>query len=259
MCRPGDLRIEHRHLAVDRAARPQPAAPGSGTPAARARRCGRGARSSASCRAAAPRESADRCHRAASCTAPPPRRNKRHVPARNKATPGRGLAVTPLRGGNPRCPRFHPATPRLMHRGALCRSGSLRSGPFQRVCSPPGSWWADSPSRPWDGDGGVAHPADGRGARGRPAAVSCPSPHPQSRPPGGAILGSQGDRSPIAVDGPGAPAQAPRLRKRCGMANPFVHVELHTDDVAKAKAFYSRLFGWKLEDHADAAAAARTP
>jgi uncharacterized protein len=32
------------------------------------------------------------------------------------------------------------------------------------------------------------------------------------------------------------------------MANPFVHVELHTDDVAKAKAFYSRLFGWKLED-----------
>jgi hypothetical protein len=32
------------------------------------------------------------------------------------------------------------------------------------------------------------------------------------------------------------------------MANPFVHIELHTDDVAKAKAFYSRLFGWKLED-----------
>jgi predicted enzyme related to lactoylglutathione lyase len=32
------------------------------------------------------------------------------------------------------------------------------------------------------------------------------------------------------------------------MANPFVHVELHTNDVAKAKAFYSRLFGWKLQD-----------
>jgi predicted enzyme related to lactoylglutathione lyase len=32
------------------------------------------------------------------------------------------------------------------------------------------------------------------------------------------------------------------------MANPFVHVELHTNDLAKAKAFYSRLFGWKLED-----------
>jgi hypothetical protein len=32
------------------------------------------------------------------------------------------------------------------------------------------------------------------------------------------------------------------------MANPFVHIELHTGDLAKAKAFYSKLFGWKLED-----------
>jgi predicted enzyme related to lactoylglutathione lyase len=32
------------------------------------------------------------------------------------------------------------------------------------------------------------------------------------------------------------------------MANPFVHVELATTDVAKAKAFYSGLFDWKLED-----------
>ena len=32
------------------------------------------------------------------------------------------------------------------------------------------------------------------------------------------------------------------------MANPFVHVELHTNDLAKAKAFYSKLFGWKLKD-----------
>src|SRR5438132_2142855 len=32
------------------------------------------------------------------------------------------------------------------------------------------------------------------------------------------------------------------------MANPFVHVELHTGDPAKAKAFYSKLFGWKLKD-----------
>jgi uncharacterized protein len=32
------------------------------------------------------------------------------------------------------------------------------------------------------------------------------------------------------------------------MANPFVHVELHTGDLAKAKAFYSRLFDWKLDD-----------
>ena len=32
------------------------------------------------------------------------------------------------------------------------------------------------------------------------------------------------------------------------MANPFVHVELNTQDVAKAKGFYTKLFDWKLED-----------
>ena len=32
------------------------------------------------------------------------------------------------------------------------------------------------------------------------------------------------------------------------MANPFVHVELNTGDVAKAKDFYGKLFDWKLED-----------
>jgi hypothetical protein len=32
------------------------------------------------------------------------------------------------------------------------------------------------------------------------------------------------------------------------VANPFVHVELNTTDVAKAKSFYSALFDWKLED-----------
>lgn len=32
------------------------------------------------------------------------------------------------------------------------------------------------------------------------------------------------------------------------MANPFVHVELATSDVAKAKKFYGSLFAWKLED-----------
>lgn len=32
------------------------------------------------------------------------------------------------------------------------------------------------------------------------------------------------------------------------MANPFVHVELMTNDVARAKEFYSALFDWKLED-----------
>ena len=32
------------------------------------------------------------------------------------------------------------------------------------------------------------------------------------------------------------------------MANPFVHIELNTNDVAKAKKFYSALFDWKLKD-----------
>jgi uncharacterized protein len=32
------------------------------------------------------------------------------------------------------------------------------------------------------------------------------------------------------------------------MANPFVHVELHTGDLGRAKEFYSKLFGWKLQD-----------
>lgn len=32
------------------------------------------------------------------------------------------------------------------------------------------------------------------------------------------------------------------------MPNPFVHVELNTTDVAKAKSFYGQLFDWKLED-----------
>jgi predicted enzyme related to lactoylglutathione lyase len=32
------------------------------------------------------------------------------------------------------------------------------------------------------------------------------------------------------------------------MANPFVHVELHSNDLKKAKDFYAKLFGWKLKD-----------
>ena len=32
------------------------------------------------------------------------------------------------------------------------------------------------------------------------------------------------------------------------MSNPFVHVELNTTDVDKAKSFYSKLFDWELED-----------
>jgi hypothetical protein len=32
------------------------------------------------------------------------------------------------------------------------------------------------------------------------------------------------------------------------MANPFVHVELQTNDPARARQFYTALFGWKLQD-----------
>ncbi len=32
------------------------------------------------------------------------------------------------------------------------------------------------------------------------------------------------------------------------MANPFVHIELQTQDVEKSKKFYAGMFDWKLED-----------
>jgi predicted enzyme related to lactoylglutathione lyase len=32
------------------------------------------------------------------------------------------------------------------------------------------------------------------------------------------------------------------------MGNPFVHVELNTPDPEKARAFYSKLFDWQMED-----------
>jgi predicted enzyme related to lactoylglutathione lyase len=32
------------------------------------------------------------------------------------------------------------------------------------------------------------------------------------------------------------------------MSNPFAHVELNTIDPEKAKAFYTKLFSWKLDD-----------
>jgi len=32
------------------------------------------------------------------------------------------------------------------------------------------------------------------------------------------------------------------------MGNPFVHIELNTGDVDRAKAFYKALFDWKLKD-----------
>ncbi len=33
------------------------------------------------------------------------------------------------------------------------------------------------------------------------------------------------------------------------MANPFVHLELATSDVTKAKEFYAKLFGWTFQDN----------
>src|ERR1700704_4128560 len=38
------------------------------------------------------------------------------------------------------------------------------------------------------------------------------------------------------------------IRKENIVPNPFVHVELNTPDPKKAKAFYSKLFQWQLED-----------
>lgn len=35
------------------------------------------------------------------------------------------------------------------------------------------------------------------------------------------------------------------------MANPFVHVELHTNDLEASKKFYRSLFDWQLEDTPD--------
>ncbi len=32
------------------------------------------------------------------------------------------------------------------------------------------------------------------------------------------------------------------------MGNPFVHIELSTDDLGRAKEFYQKLFAWELED-----------
>jgi predicted enzyme related to lactoylglutathione lyase len=44
------------------------------------------------------------------------------------------------------------------------------------------------------------------------------------------------------------PASAHNPCEEQPMGNPFVHIELSTPDVAKAKAFYGKLFDWKLED-----------
>jgi predicted enzyme related to lactoylglutathione lyase len=37
-----------------------------------------------------------------------------------------------------------------------------------------------------------------------------------------------------------------RTERKRTVPNPFCHVELNTDDVAKAESFYAKLFAWKL-------------
>ena len=37
------------------------------------------------------------------------------------------------------------------------------------------------------------------------------------------------------------------MPRSCVVANPFVHVELTTKDIEKAKKFYGRLFDWQFE------------
>jgi uncharacterized protein len=39
-----------------------------------------------------------------------------------------------------------------------------------------------------------------------------------------------------------------RKQEVIAMGNPFVHAELNTTDVKRAKDFYGKLFDWKLED-----------
>jgi len=38
------------------------------------------------------------------------------------------------------------------------------------------------------------------------------------------------------------------ILRRCNLANPFVHIELQTQDVEKSKKFYANMFDWKLDD-----------
>jgi len=38
------------------------------------------------------------------------------------------------------------------------------------------------------------------------------------------------------------------LMWRCYMGNPFVHVELATNDLPRAKSFFKSLFDWRLEE-----------
>ena len=49
---------------------------------------------------------------------------------------------------------------------------------------------------------------------------------------------------PFVKSGAGSNWSAQNTKEKKAMANPFVHVELNTTDVSKAKAFYGNLFNW---------------
>jgi predicted enzyme related to lactoylglutathione lyase len=53
---------------------------------------------------------------------------------------------------------------------------------------------------------------------------------------------------PSHLAGPNPKSEAKSEIEETVMANPFTHVELNTTDLNKAKAFYSKLFDWKLEE-----------
>jgi uncharacterized protein len=60
------------------------------------------------------------------------------------------------------------------------------------------------------------------------------------------VKGGAPVRTSIGIDPQSKEAQKEKGKQKMG--NPFVHVELQSTDVNKAKSFYSKLFDWKLED-----------
>ena len=52
----------------------------------------------------------------------------------------------------------------------------------------------------------------------------------------------------LALSGRSGGGIAREMEMEVAVGNPFVHVELNTTDVAKAKDFYGKLFDWKLQD-----------
>jgi len=55
------------------------------------------------------------------------------------------------------------------------------------------------------------------------------------------------EQHPVVV-GSAAPRSHQNSGKENAMANPFVYIELNSQDVEKAKSFYGELFDWGLKD-----------